>query len=282
MATDCSTEGMPVYPKAAPPSRVVRGGGAPRFVSAVKGAFHDLVSSSCTSGRMAPEGGGALSARPPPRNHSSSLEESGCGGGLHKSPTFSAARESIAVISGSGSDNATTPKGAMQPYSDRESSPSNAVIDIRSSGGALKETGGVPHSVEVPARSNGTPTGCRVFERWETLLGEALIVIFKSPERQIAAEENVWHRGVYYATPRWSCLHKKNMNHPRKFPQRAECPGTRQQSWPSWAPDNDHIQKRTGDKTSLKRRDHPCCSFSAEERRGAGHRTLLVWLSAER
>ncbi len=30
----------------------------------------------------------------------------------------------------------------------------------------------------------------------------------------------------------------------------------RQQSWPSWAPDNDHIQKRTGDKTSLKRRDH--------------------------
>ncbi len=25
MATDCSTEGMPAYPKAAPPSRVVRG-----------------------------------------------------------------------------------------------------------------------------------------------------------------------------------------------------------------------------------------------------------------
>ncbi len=67
----------------------------------------------------------------------------------------------------------------------------------------------------------------------------------------------------------------------------------RQRSWPSWAPGNDHTQKRTGDKTSLKRRDHPWysfreialsekCSFSAEARRGAGHHTLLVWLSAGR
>ncbi len=79
------------------------------------------------------------------------------------------------------------------------------------------------------------------------------------------------------------------MNHPRKLPQRAECPDT----WGSnrdrpEAPENNHTQKRTGDKTSLKRRDHPCCSFreicsfSAEARRGAGHRTLLMWLSSRK
>ncbi len=82
-------------------------------------------------------------------------------------------------------------------------------------------------------------------------------------ERQIAAEaegpRHVWHSGVYCATPRWSCPHKKNMNHPRKLPQRAECPDT----WGSdrdrpEAPEIDRTQKRTGDKTSLKRRDHPC------------------------
>ncbi len=104
-------------------------------------------------------------------------------------------------------------------------------------------------------------------------------------ERQIAAEaegpRHVWHSGVYCATPRWSCPHKKNMNHPRKLPQRAECPDT----WGSdrdrpEAPEIDRTQKRTGDKTSLNRRDHPCTlleksAFSAEARRGAGHRTLL-------
>ncbi len=46
-----------MYPKAAPPSRVVRGEELPDLFRAVKGAFHNLVSSSCTSGRMAPEGG---------------------------------------------------------------------------------------------------------------------------------------------------------------------------------------------------------------------------------
>ncbi len=32
------------------------------------------------------------------------------------------------------------------------------------SGGALKETCGVPHPAEVPARSNGNPTGCGALE----------------------------------------------------------------------------------------------------------------------
>ncbi len=211
---------MPVYPKAAPPSRVVRGEELRDLFRAVKGALYDLVSSSCTSGRMARRGRWEP-VRPPQRNHSSSLEESGCSGGFHKSPTCSAARESIF---GSGSDNATTPEGGN---AEREREPSDAAIDIRSSGGAPKETGGVPRSAKVPARS--IPAGCGV-------LGEELQIV------------HVWHCGVYYATPRWSCLHKKNMNHSRKLPQRAECPGT----WGSNCDHPDHIQKCMGDKASLK------------------------------
>ncbi len=80
---------------------------------------------------------------------------------------FSVARESIAVISESGSDNATTPKGGNAAESsspEREGSPSDASIDISSSGGAPKETGGVPHSVEAQVRTNSTPAGCGVLE----------------------------------------------------------------------------------------------------------------------
>ncbi len=133
---------------------------------------------------MAPEGGAENQRNPPPRNHSSNLEGSGRGGGIHTSPTFSAARESIAVISGSGSDNATTPEGGNAAESsspEREGSPSDAATDIWSSGEAPKETGGVPHSAEAPVWTNGTPAGCGVPEGWGTPLGEALTVILRSP-----------------------------------------------------------------------------------------------------
>ncbi len=53
-------------------------------------------------------------------------------------------------------------------------------------------------------------------------------------------------RSAFKVTP-------ENMNHPLKLPQRAECPDTS---------GIDHTQKRTGDKTTLKRCDHSCCSFS--------------------
>ncbi len=56
MATNRSTEGMPEYPKVDPPLRVVRRKELQDLFWAVKGAFHDLVSSSCTSRRMALEG----------------------------------------------------------------------------------------------------------------------------------------------------------------------------------------------------------------------------------
>ncbi len=217
----------------------------------------------------------------PPENHSSNLEGSGRGGGFHTSPTFSAARESIAVISGSGSDNATTPEGGNAAESsspEREGSPSDAATDIWSSGEAPKETSGVPHSAEAPVRTNGTPAGCGVPEGWEPPLGEALTVILRSPLTPPDAVPPRFvpgrapDRGRGRETP--PCLtqrsllrnsemvmspHEEHENHPRKLPQRAECPDT----WGSdrnrpEAPEIDRTQKRTGDKTSLKRRDHPC------------------------
>ncbi len=80
--------------------------------------------------------------------------------------------------------------------------------------------------------------------------------------------------------------YKKNMNHPRKLPQRAECPGT-------WGSNCDCRQITTTSRnTSVKRHLQKDaitlvailekCSFSSEAHRGAGHRTLLVWLSAGR
>ncbi len=132
---------------------------------------------------MALERGSGFSARPPKRNHTSNLEWLGCGGGFHTSPMFSVARECIAVISGSGSDNVTTLEvrnAAESSSPERESSPSDAAIDIPSSGGAPKEMGGVPYSAEAPVRFIGTPAGCGVLEGWGTPLGEALAVILKS------------------------------------------------------------------------------------------------------
>ncbi len=89
----------------------------------------------------------------------------GRGGGFHTSPKFSVAWESMAIISGSGSDNTTTPGGgnaARSSSPEREGSPSNAAIDIWSSEGALKETRGALCPAEGPARSVGSSTGCGV------------------------------------------------------------------------------------------------------------------------
>ncbi len=108
-----------------------------------------------------------------PRNQSSSLEGSGHGGGFHTSPTLLAARESIAIISGSVSGTATVPEGgncvdASSP--EKSDSPSDAAIDIRSSGGAPKDTDGA-HLWDGPPRSPGSSTGCGVQEEWVFLGG---------------------------------------------------------------------------------------------------------------
>ncbi len=67
MVTDRSTEGMPAYPKAAPPLRLVRVEGLQDLFQAVKGAFHDLVSSSCTS-RKNGNGEGQETIHPPSKD----------------------------------------------------------------------------------------------------------------------------------------------------------------------------------------------------------------------
>ncbi len=82
---------------------------------------------SCTSGKKG-TGGGCRRSACAPRNQSSSLERSGEGGGLQCSPTLSAARESIAVSSGSDSGNATLPDGgcSAEPSSPEPSSSPDA------------------------------------------------------------------------------------------------------------------------------------------------------------
>ncbi len=103
-------------------------------------------------------------------------------------PTLSAARASIATISGSVSGTADHPEGGSGAESsspDRSGSPSDAAIDIRSSGGAPKDTSGTP--LEGPASSLGSSTGCEVpvergaLEGW--FLGGEFLTVTVRPVR---------------------------------------------------------------------------------------------------
>ncbi len=73
----------------------------------------------------------------PKENQSSNIKVSGQHGGLHSIPTPSAAREKIAVIS--GSDSCIT--AAQRAAKSSSGSPFNAAIDIRLSG-VCKDTAG--------------------------------------------------------------------------------------------------------------------------------------------
>ncbi len=103
-----STWGMPAYPLAAPTSRVVRMEEADERLLAVKGAIHDFVSSSCTSGKKGTGAERGWEPRPAPRNESSSHEGYSL---LTSSLILTAARASMAISSGSGAAVATTPEG---------------------------------------------------------------------------------------------------------------------------------------------------------------------------
>ncbi len=113
---------------ATPPSRVVRTEEADERLLAVKGAIHDFVSSSCTSGKKGTGAGRGCEPRPAPRNQSSSREGSGLGSLLTSSPMLTAARASMAVSSGSSAAVATTPEGGSPtaPSSSEDVSPSIA------------------------------------------------------------------------------------------------------------------------------------------------------------
>ncbi len=83
---------------ATPPSRVVRTEEADEWLLAVKGAIHELVSSSCTSGKKGTGAGRGCEPRPAPRNQSSSREGSGLGGLLTSSLMLTAARASMSIL----------------------------------------------------------------------------------------------------------------------------------------------------------------------------------------
>ncbi len=164
-ATALSTWGMPAYPLATPPSRVVRTEEADRRLLAMKGAIHDFVSSSCTSGKKGTGVERGCEPRPAPRNQSSSREGSGLGGLLTSSPILTAARASMAVSSGSGAAVATTPEGGSPtaPSSSEDVNPSpDAAIDILSTDGAPNEMLGAPW--DCPAKSPRNRTGCSLRE----------------------------------------------------------------------------------------------------------------------
>ncbi len=99
----------------------------------------------------------------PPRKQSSSLEHLGEGGGLQCSPTLSAARESIAVSSGSDSGKATLPDGgsAAESSSPEPSLSPDAVIDILSSAGAPNEMLGPALSEDLASSSGNTDGAMR-------------------------------------------------------------------------------------------------------------------------
>ncbi len=152
-------------PLATPPSRVVRTEEADERLLAMKGAIHELVSSSCTSGKKGTGAGRGCEPHPAPRNQSSSREGSGLGGLLTSSPMLTAAGASMAVSSGSGAAVATTPEGGSPtaPSSSEDVNPSpDAAIDILSTDGAPNEMLGAPW--DRPAKSPGNRTGCSLRE----------------------------------------------------------------------------------------------------------------------
>ncbi|XP_077077040.1 uncharacterized protein LOC143729596 [Siphateles boraxobius] len=148
MATERSTGGSPVYPRAAASSRGGKADETSERSREDRGVFQDFEISSCTSGKKGigvcrGRGSAAL-----PKNQSSSRERSGQGGGLHSSPMLAAARESMAVISGSDSSTAVcTPEGGScdEPSLPEESNPpSDAATDMASSSVASTEARGPP------------------------------------------------------------------------------------------------------------------------------------------
>ncbi len=108
----------------------------------MKGAIHDFVSSSCTSGKKGIRAERHCEPRPAPRNESSSHEGSGLGGLLTSSPMLTAAQASMAVSSGSGAAVATTPEGGSPTLpSSSEAVSSDAAIDILSTDAAVRPVG---------------------------------------------------------------------------------------------------------------------------------------------
>ncbi len=140
-------------------------GGDGQLLLAMKGAIHDFVSSSCTSGK---KGTGAEHGCKPcaaPRNQSSNREGSGLDSLLTSSPILMAARVSMAISSGSGAMVTTTPEGGSPtaPSSSEDVSPSpDAGINMLSLDGTPNEMLGA--SWDGPEKSPGNRMGRSLLE----------------------------------------------------------------------------------------------------------------------
>ncbi len=276
---------MPAYPLATPPSRVVRTEEADERLLAVKGAIHELVSSSCTSGKKGTGAGRGCEPRPAPRNQSSSREGSGLGGLLTSSPMLTAARASMAVSSGSGAAVATTPEGGSPtaPSSSEDVNPSpNAAIDILSTDGAPNEMLGAPW--DRPAKITREPDG--MFAAWGVRgpWGRARRrgsysnpQISQSVSRRSSARAREistgggrgcqsFHKGKArsqrdrseIAAKSCSYAHNRRMSHPRTQLQHVGSPDTEDNDRVRHPQtENDRNQKDTDETASWKRRDRP-------------------------
>ncbi len=125
---------------------------------AVKGAIHNVVSSSCISGKKGTGAEHGCEPCPAPRNQSSRCEGLGLGSLLTSSLILEASRASMAISSGSGALVVTTPEGGSPatPSSSKDPSP-DVAIDILSSDGTPNEMLGVLWN--EPAKSPGNRTG---------------------------------------------------------------------------------------------------------------------------
>lgn len=124
------------------PSRVVRTEEPQSHVLAEKCAFHDFVSSSCTSGNKGTGVEHGCTSHSDPRNQSSSCKHLGQGGGSHSSLMLTVSQKSRAASLASDSAWAFTPESGRpgeSSASEGNSSPSNAAIESSSSSGAPNE-----------------------------------------------------------------------------------------------------------------------------------------------
>ncbi len=196
-----------------------------------------------------------ISGSEAPRNQSSNLEGSGHGGFLHSSPTLSADRESIAVISRSDSGIATAGAAAQSHLPLRK-----LRLTLRCSdqhlvvGRSAKDTAGTLF-LEGPARSIGSSTGYGAQEeRWSLDLRvchhcnpQTTHATAWSRPRLSAARTRTrsrrrqqLHPFVEVTEPGRNSemsIHNEKMTHPRTPPQRVYCPGT-------WGSERDITQRQ--------------------------------------
>ncbi len=256
---------MPVYPKAAPPSRVVRGEEPQGLFRAVKGAFHDLVSSSCTSGKNGTGGGRWKPAATPPEKPLVQPRRVGTRWRIPHEPD---------VLGGPGKHSRHlwvwlgqryhTRRGATQPSRHARRERARPPMQRPTSGHQgrhRRKRVGYPTQQRPQSEPIGTPPAAECLRGENLHLGEALTVILRSPltppdavpprfcartnarSRQRQRDPAMFDTAESIAQLRDGHVPtRRTWNHPRKLPQRAERPDT-------WGSDRDRPEAPEIDRT---------------------------------